>query len=193
MCDNKVKVMILPIYVYGQPVLRKVADDIDPATYPGLKDLIANMFETMDHADGVGLAAPQVGLPVRVVVIDLDVLSDDYPEYKGFRKAYVNAHILEVEGDEVSMEEGCLSLPGIHENVKRGNRIHVKYLDEDLQEHDEWVEGYLARVMQHEFDHLEGHLFIDHLSPLRKQMIRAKLNAMLKGKVRCSYKVKVVK
>ena len=151
------------------------------------------MFETMDHADGVGLAAPQIGLPIRVVVVDLDVLSEDYPEYKGFRKAYINAHILEVSGEEVSMEEGCLSLPGIHESVKRGNKIRVKYLDEDLVEHDEIVEGYLARVMQHEFDHLDGKMFIDHLSPLRKQMIKGKLNAMLKGKAHCTYKVKTVK
>ena len=125
--------MILPVYVYGQPVLRKVAEDITP-DYPNLKELIQNMFETMDHADGVGLAAPQIGLPIRVVVVDLDVLSEDYPEYKGFRKAYINAHILEVSGEEVSMEEGCLSLPGIHESVKRGNKIRVKYLDEDLVE-----------------------------------------------------------
>lgn len=184
--------MILPVYVYGQPVLRKVAEDITP-DYPNLKGLIQNMFETMDHADGVGLAAPQIGLPIRVVVVDLDVLSEDYPEYKGFRKAYINAHILEVSGEEVSMEEGCLSLPGIHESVKRGNKIRVKYLDEDLVEHDEIVEGYLARVMQHEFDHLDGKMFIDHLSPLRRQMIKGKLNAMLKGKAHCTYKVKTVK
>ena len=184
--------MILPVYVYGQPVLRKVAEDITP-DYPDLKELIANMFETMAHADGVGLAAPQIGLPIRVVVIDLDVLSEDMPEYKGFRKAYINAHILETGGELVSMEEGCLSLPGIHESVKRGDKIRVKYLDENLEEHDEVVEGYLARVMQHEFDHLEGKMFIDHLSPLRKQMIRGKLNAMLKGKAHCPYKVKTVK
>lgn len=184
--------MILPVYVYGQPVLRKVAEDITP-DYQNLKELIQNMFETMDHADGVGLAAPQIGLPIRVVVVDLDVLSEDYPEYKGFRKAYINAHILEVSGEEVSMEEGCLSLPGIHESVKRGNKIRVKYLDEDLVEHDEIVEGYLARVMQHEFDHLDGKMFIDHLSPLRRQMIKGKLNAMLKGKAHCTYKVKTVK
>ncbi|WP_300814310.1 peptide deformylase [uncultured Bacteroides sp.] len=184
--------MILPIYVYGQPVLRKVAEDIAP-DYPNLKELIANMFETMDHADGVGLAAPQIGLPIRVVTVNLDVLSDDFPEYKGFRKAYINAHILEVMGEEVSMEEGCLSLPGIHESVKRGDRIRVRYLDEDLVEHEEEVEGYLARVMQHEFDHLDGKMFIDHLSPLRKQMIKGKLNAMLKGKAHCSYKVKTVR
>ena len=179
--------MILPIYVYGQPVLRQEAQDITP-DYPGLKELITNMFETMDNAEGVGLAAPQIGLPIRVVTINLDVLSDDLPEYKDFRKAYINAHILEVSGEEVSMDEGCLSLPGIHESVKRGNKIR-----ENLEPHDEIIEGYLARVMQHEFDHLEGKMFIDHLSPLRKQMIKGKLNAMLKGKAHCTYKVKTVK
>ncbi len=184
--------MILPIYIYGQPVLRKVAEDITP-DYPNLKELIQNMHETMDRADGVGLAGPQVGLPIRVVTINLDVLSDEYPEFKDFRHTYINAHILETEGEEVSMEEGCLSLPGIHESVKRADRIHVQYCDENFEPHDEWVEGYLARVMQHEFDHLEGHMFIDHISPLRRQMSKGKLNAMLKGKARCSYKVKPVK
>ncbi len=184
--------MILPIYVYGQPVLRKVAEDITPE-YPNLKELIENMFATMDRADGVGLAAPQIGLSIRVVVISLDVLSEDFPEYKDFRKAYINAHILETEGEMVSMEEGCLSLPGIHESVNRADKIHVKYMDENFVEHDEYVEGYLARVMQHEFEHLEGGLFIDNLSPLRKQMIKGKLNAMINGKARCSYKVKTIK
>jgi len=184
--------MILPIYVYGQPVLRKVAEDITP-DYPELKQLIQNMFETMDRADGVGLAAPQVGLSIRVVVIDLNVLADDFPEYKGFRKAYINPHIVEVLGDKNTMGEGCLSLPGIHEDVERGSKVHVTYLDEDFTPHDEVVEGYLARVMQHEFEHLEGMLFIDHLSAFRKQLIKGKLNAMLKGKTRCSYKVKTAK
>lgn len=184
--------MILPIYVYGQPVLRQEAEDIAP-DYPNLKELVANMFETMDHADGVGLAAPQVGLPIRVVVIDLDVLSDDMPEFKDFKRAYINPHILEIGDKVVSMDEGCLSLPGIHESVKRPDRIRVQYLDEEMKPHDEWVEGYLARVMQHEFDHLDGIMFIDHLSALRKQMIRGKLNNMVKGKARCSYKVKTVK
>jgi len=182
--------MILPIYTYGAPVLRKEAEDITP-DYPELSALIANMFETMDKADGVGLAAPQVGLPIRVVVISLDVLKDDYPEYADFRRAYINPRIIEVDTSETkSMEEGCLSLPGIHEPVKRGTRVHVTYMDEDFQPHDEWVESYLARVMQHEFDHLDGHLFIDRLSPLRRQMIRGKLSDLLKGKVRCSYKTK---
>ena len=184
--------MILPIYIYGQPVLRKVAQDI-ASDYPNLKELIANMFETMDNAEGVGLAAPQIGLPIRVVVINLDVLSDELPEFKGFRKAYINPHILETSGELEDMEEGCLSLPGIHENVKRAGKIHVTYLDEDLQPHDEMVEGYLARVMQHEFDHLDGKMFIDRISTLRKQMIRGKLGSMLKGKVRCAYRYKAVK
>ncbi|MCD8080087.1 MAG: peptide deformylase [Bacteroides sp.] len=184
--------MILPIYTYGQPVLRKVAEDITP-DYPGLKELITNMFETLDKADGVGLAAPQIGLPIRVVVIDLDVLSEDLPEYKDFRKVYINAHILETSGEMESMDEGCLSLPGIHEPVKRPGRIRVRYMDEDFNEYEEEVEGYLARVMQHEFDHIEGKMFIDHLSPLRKQMIKGKLGAMLKGKVNCSYKVRTLK
>lgn len=184
--------MILPIYVYGQPVLRKVAEDITP-DYPNLKELIANMFETMEHADGVGLAAPQIGLPIRVAVITLDPLSDEHPEFKGFNKVYINPHIIEIGGEEVSMEEGCLSLPGIHEAVKRGDKIRVKYMDENFVEYEEEVEGYLARVMQHEFDHLDGKMFIDHISPLRKQMIKGKLNAMLNGKARSSYKMKQVK
>ncbi len=183
--------MVLPIYVYGQPVLRKVAEDIT-ADYPNLKELITDMFETMDKAEGVGLAAPQVGLPIRVVVVNLDVLSDEFPEYKDYRKTYINAHIIETGGKEVALEEGCLSLPGIHETVKRGDKVRVRYLDENLVEHEEVAEGYLARVIQHEFDHLDGKMFIDHLSPLRKQIIKGKLNAMLKGKVHCSYKVKTV-
>lgn len=184
--------MILPIYVYGQSVLREEAQDITP-DYPNLKELIQNMHETMDRADGVGLAAPQVGLPIRLVVISLDCMAEDFPEYKGFRHAYINPRIVESGDNLVSIEEGCLSLPGVHEAVKRPDRVHVTYLDEDMNPHDEWVEGFLARVMQHEFDHLEGKMFIDHLSPLRKQMIRGKLNNMLKGKARCSYKVKTVK
>ena len=185
--------MILPIYTYGQPVLRRVAEDITP-DYPNLKQLISDMFETMYRSDGVGLAAPQIGLPIRVVVITLDVLKEDYPEYEGFNRTYINPYVVEVDENEmISMEEGCLSLPGIHEPVKRPTRLHVNYLDEDFNVHDEWVEGYLARVMQHEFDHLEGKVFTDRITPLRKQMVKGKLAAMLKGKVRCSYKVKPVK
>ncbi len=182
--------MILPIYIYGQPVLRKVAQDI-PADYPGLQQLIQDMYETMDDSDGIGLAAPQIGKDIRVVVIDLNVLSDDLPEYKDFRKAFINPHIVEYDETETdSSEEGCLSLPGIHEKVERPTRIHVRYLDEQMQEHDEWVDGYLARVMQHEFDHLEGKVFVDRVSVLRKQLIKNKLRALLQGRYRCSYKTK---
>ena len=146
--------MILPIYIYGQPVLRKVAEDI-PTDYPNLKQLLADMFETLTASDGVGLAGPQIGKAIRVAVIDLDVLKDDMPEYKDFRHAYINPHIIEFDDEQTeTMEEGCLSLPAIHEKVTRPTRIRVQWLDEDLQPHDEWVDGYLARVMQHEFDHL---------------------------------------
>lgn len=183
--------MTLPIYIYGQPVLRKVAQDI-PTDYPNLKELIQDMFETNTASDGVGLAAPQIGKAIRVVVIDLDVLSDDFPEYKDFKHAYINAHIIEYDDSETeTMEEGCLSLPAIHERVTRAKRIHVQYLDENLQPHDEWVDGYLARVMQHEFDHLEGKMFIDRISPLRRQLIKSKLRALTMGRFRCGYKTKV--
>lgn len=183
--------MILPIYIYGQPVLRKVAEDITP-DYPELKELINNMYETLDSSNGIGLAAPQIGLAIRLVVIDLDVLSDDLPEYKGFRHAFINPHILEYDDTETDVsEEGCLSIPGIHESVRRPTRIRVTYLDDQFQPHDEWVDGYLARVMQHEFDHLEGVVFTDHLQGLRRQMTRSKLQAILKGRFSCSYKVKL--
>lgn len=182
--------MILPIYTYGQPVLRKVAQDITP-DYPDIKQLVADMFETLTESDGIGLAAPQIGKDIRVVVIDLDALSEDLPEYKGFKKAYFNAHIEEYDDSKKdSSEEGCLSLPAIHESVKRPTRIRVTYMDEDFKQHDEWIDGYLARVMQHEFDHLDGKMFIDRISPLRKQLISGKLKSLLQGKFRCGYKVK---
>lgn len=186
--------MILPIYTYGNAVLRKESQDID-SQYSDLKTLIANMFETLTESDGIGLAAPQIGLDIRLVVIDLDVLSEDLPEYKGFRKAFINPYILEYDesSEKKSMEEGCLSLPGIHENVIRPTRIHVKYQDEDFVEHDEWVDDYLARVMQHEFDHLDGKMFIDRISPMRRQMIRGKLKNLLLGRFRCTYRTKVPK
>ncbi|MCH5302146.1 MAG: peptide deformylase [Prevotella sp.] len=185
--------MILPIYIYGQPVLRKVAEDITP-DYPDLQQLIADMWETLASSDGIGLAAPQIGKAIRLVVIDLDVLSEDLPEYKGFRRVFINPHIVELDDTQTdSSEEGCLSLPAIHEKVVRPTRIHVKWQDEQFQPHDEWVEGYLARVMQHEFDHLDGHVFIDRISPLRRQLIQGKLKALIQGRYRCGYKTKPVK
>lgn len=184
--------MILPIYTYGQPVLRKEAEDIT-ADYPNLAETIQNMFETLDNSSGIGLAAPQVGLPIRLVVIDLDVISEDKPEYKGLRKVYINGYIEEYGEEEDVCEEGCLSIPGVYESVKRPTAVRITYLDEHLQEHDEWVTGYHARVIQHEFDHLDGELFVDHLSGLRKQMIKSKLNKLQKGDVSASYKVKALR
>ena len=184
--------MILPIYTYGQPVLRKEAEDLEP-DYPELKALVQNMFETNERADGVGLAAPQIGLPIRVVIVDLTPLAEDNPEYADFKRAYINGYIVEEEGETILMDEGCLSLPGIHEKVPRAEKVRIQYVDEDFVEHDEWVEGFLARVIQHEFDHLDGKVFTDRISPLRRQMNKAKFNALLTGKVRCDYKVKVAK
>lgn len=182
--------MILPIYTYGSAVLRQVSEDITPE-YPELDTLIENMFETMYNSQGVGLAAPQIGLAIRVVVITLDCLSEDFPEYKDFNAAYINPHILEYdEGETKLMDEGCLSLPGISEPVRRPTRIKVKYMDREWNEHEEWVEGYLARVMQHEFDHLEGKVFTDRIAPLRKQIIRKKMSNLLSGKFSCNYKTK---
>ena len=185
--------MTLPIYTYGQPVLRKEAKEINK-DYPELTSLIQNMWDTLAASEGIGSAAPQVGLDIRLVVIDLDVLKDDMPEYEGFKKVYINPYIVEYDDTETSSsEEGCLSLPSIHEKVVRPTRIHVTYADENFNIHDEWVEGYLARVMQHEFDHLNGKMFIDRLSPLRKQMIKSKLRSLLQGRIRCAYKVKCVR
>lgn len=184
--------MIYPIYTYGQPVLRKVAEPID-ANYPDLKNVIENMFQTLYHSDGIGLAAPQVGLSIRLIVIDLAPLSETKAELRDFKKVLINAEILECSGDEVKEEEGCLSLPGIHEYVPRNNKIVIHYCDENFVEHTETYEGYTARVIQHEYDHIDGHLFIDHISPIRRQLIKGKLLAITKGTVKCSYKIKTVK
>ena len=186
--------MILPIYIYGHPVLRKVTRDIDPNNYPNLKELIDNMFETMYQAEGVGLAAPQVGLEDRVFVVDLSPLADEeHPEFKDMKKVFINAHITELGGDMVIAEEGCLSIPGIHEKVTREDEIRIKYLDENLQAHDQMYKGYLARVIQHEYDHLDGILFTDKISLLRKRMNKSKLTNMENGKVACEYRIKTVR
>lgn len=185
--------MLLPIYIYGQPVLRKVARDI-PQDHPGLKELLADMWETLAASEGIGLAAPQIGQDIRVVIIDLDPLSDEYPEYKGFKGTYINAHIVDYDDTTTSTsEEGCLSLPAIHEKVTRPTRIRVQWMDEGFTAHDEWVDGYLARCMQHEFDHLDGKMFVDRISTLRKQLIKGKLKALTQGRYRCGYKTKPVR
>jgi len=177
------------MYIFGQPVLRKVAEEVEE-DFPQLKELIENMFETLRRSEGVGLAAPQVGLAKRLFIVDLDCLSEDHPEYKGYLKTFINPEIVEFGKETSSYEEGCLSLPGIHENVKRPTRVLVNYLDENFEEHEEWFDDFPARVIQHEYDHLEGKMFIDHLGPLRKQMLKSKLQAMSKGKFEASYKCK---
>lgn len=182
--------MVYPIHIYGLPVLRKVALPIEK-DYKDLQQFIADMFETMYKSeDGIGLAAPQVGVSIRLFVIDLTVLADDDPSFKDFKKTFINAQITERFGNDVSKEEGCLSIPGINETVSRKNSIRIKYVDENFVEHEEEYSGFAARVIQHEYDHLEGHMFIDHISPIRRQLIKNKLAAMAKGRVNCRYKHK---
>lgn len=183
--------MILPIYLYGQPVLREVCKDID-ADYPKLDVLVKNMFETMYEAEGVGLAAPQVGLPIRMFVIDLKPLAEDEPKYADFKKVFINPQIVDYTGEIVKMNEGCLSIPGIHEPIEREETIRIQYLDENFVQYDEVYTDFSARCIQHEYDHIEGVLFIDKLSPVRKQLLRNKLNNMVKGKTKTFYKTKAV-
>lgn len=182
--------MILPIYVYGSPVLKKVAEDITPE-YEGLSDFLNDLWETMYHADGVGLAAPQVGRSIRIFVIDAKGFADDEPKLADFRKTFINARILERSGDPYPFNEGCLSLPGLREDVYREPHIKMSYLDENFVEHVEEFDGVAARIIQHEYDHLDGTLFVDRLSPLRKRLVRGKLGAMAKGKYSADYRCKI--
>ncbi len=180
--------MIYPIVIYGSPVLRKETVEID-STYPDVQKLVDDMFATMYNADGVGLAAPQIGLSIRLFVVDASVLEEDFPECKGFKRAFINPQIVEESEEMEAYNEGCLSLPGINESVKRPVRIKVKYLNEKFEPCEEVYEHFQARVVQHEYDHLEGHVFIDHISPIRRQLNKSKLTNMVKGKVRCHYRI----
>ena len=179
--------MIYPIVVYGHPVLRKVAADIGK-NYPGLDQLIADLFETMYKSDGLGLAAPQIGKSIRIFVIDGKPASDDEPGLADFKKAFINPQIIEKKGEFVPMTDGCLSIPGLREEVDRESRIRITYYDENWNYHDEVYEGYSARIIQHEYDHLDGILFTDKVSPLRKRLLKGKLLAISKGKFEASYK-----
>lgn len=180
--------MILPIYLYGQPVLRKETEDIDN-DYPELKKLVENMFETMYHSDGVGLAAPQVGLPISVFVIDGSVIADKFPECAGLKMAVINPYLEVIEdSDPVVREEGCLSLPGLSESVKRHEHIRLNWLDDNFEEHEQEFTGFASRIIQHEYDHLLGTVYTDRISPIRKQLVRNKLNNIAKGKVKCDYR-----
>ncbi len=182
--------MILPIYLYGQPILRQEAEDVTP-DYPELNKLIDDMFQTMYESDGIGLAAPQVGLGIRMVVIDADVLKDTYPELEGLKLTLINPEIDVLEdGEKCTREEGCLSVPGLHEPVTRIEKVRVNWLDKDFKEHEQVFEGFLARIIQHECDHLDGILYVDRVAPIRKQLIRNKLNNIARGKVYCDYKFK---
>ncbi len=182
--------MVLPVYLYGHPVIRKETEEID-SSYPNLKELIANMQETMYATDGIGLAAPQIGLSIRLVVIDATPLAEKFPDCANSKMTLINP-VLEVleDGKKESRDEGCLSLPAIYESVSRIEKIRLQWLDENFVAHDEVIEGYRARVIQHEYDHLEGKVFIDHISPIRKQLIKSKLTNIIKGRVNCDYRVK---
>lgn len=181
--------MILPIVVYGSPILRAENREIDPA-YPDLKKLVGDMFDTMYAAEGVGLAAPQIGRNIRVFVVDVSAWADDEPELAGFRRAFINPEIYESSEETGFYNEGCLSLPGLHEDVSRPLAIRMRYLDEDLQPRDEEFTGRPARVIQHEYDHLEGKVFTDRLSPLRRTLLKSKLAGFAKGKFKASYRTK---
>ncbi len=181
--------MKLPIYIYGHPVLRAVSTDITP-DYPDLPKLIDDMYETMAFSEGVGLAAPQIGRNIRLVVIDASPLGDDLPECAGWKRTLINPRVEVLDGDPVSRAEGCLSLPGLSEDVKRVEHIRLTYLDENFQEHTEELSGFVARIVQHECDHLEGKVYMDHVSGIRRTLNRSKLNALVNGTVRPAYPVR---
>jgi len=197
--SNTRRDMILPIYAYGQPVLKKVAEPIAP-DYPGLKELIENMWETMYEADGVGIAAPQVGLAIRLFVVDTHPHEDEDEDEKGkekeplkyvpIKKVFINAQKLEETGDEWTVEEGCLSIPDIRGDVDRPSFVRIRYLDENFVEHEETFEHMNARVIQHEYDHIEGILFTELLKPLKKQLIKRKLEKIKLGQSKADYKLK---
>jgi peptide deformylase len=184
--------MIYPIVVYGSPVLRKVAGEID-RNYPDLNQLLADMYETMYKADGMGLAAPQIGKSIRIFIVDATSLADEDESLMDFKKVFINPIILDYDGDTEVMNEGCLSLPKLREDVDRRNKIRIRYYDENWELKDETYEGLKARIIQHEYDHLEGVLFIDLISPLRRKLIKGKLNDISKCKVDVHYKIKLQK
>lgn len=188
--------MIYPVVAYGDPVLRKKAKEVTP-DYPNLEQIIENMWETMYDASGVGIAAPQVGMPLRIFVIDAAPFADD-PDLdareqevlKGFKKVFLNAQVIEESGEEWAFNEGCLSIPNVREDVFRQERVTIKYHDENFNEHTETFTGLAARVVQHEYDHIEGVLFTDKISSLKKRLIKGKLANISKGKVRVDYRMR---
>lgn len=188
--------MILPIVAYGHPVLRKVAEDIGP-DYPQLDKFIEDMWETMHASNGVGLAAPQVNKPVRLFVVDSTLIFEGmedeekglYPDEPGIRQVFINARVVNLEGDKWAYNEGCLSIPKIREDVLREEKVTISYMDEFFQQHLKTFHGITARVILHEYDHIEGKLFIDHISLLKKKLIKKKLEDISKGKIKVDYKM----
>lgn len=182
--------MIYPIVVYGHPVLRKVARDIDE-NFEKLKEFVEDMFETMNDSDGIGLASPQVGKDIRLFVVDASPLEEDEPELKDFRKVFINPQIVERTGEKSNFNEGCLSIPNIREEVIREPDIRIQYYDENFKFYDEVYTGGASRIIQHEYDHLDGILFTDKVSPIKKRLLRGKLQAISRGKFEVSYKTKL--
>ncbi len=189
--------MILPIYGYGEAVLRKVAEDITP-DYPNLKELIANMYDTMYNAYGLGLAAPQIGLPIRLFILDTEPLSDsddltpaEVEQLKNFKEVFINAKMLKEEGEEWAFNEGCLSIPEVREDVYRHEQITIEYYDANFNKKTATYNGLIARVIQHEYDHIEGILFTDKIALLKKTLIKKKLQNIMEGKFRPDYRMKL--
>lgn len=184
--------MILPIVAYGDPVLRKVGVEITK-DYPHLEKLLDDMFETMEKSKGVGLAAPQINKAIRLFIIDSTRMYDEGEKNEGIREVFINAKMLEETGDDWAYEEGCLSIPNIREEVYREEKIRIQYLDRDFKKHEKTFTGLTARVIQHEYDHIEGKLFIDHLQPLKRTLLKGRLEKISKGKVDVEYKMKFPK
>lgn len=181
--------MVLPIVAYGDPVLKKVAEDIDQ-DYPDLDKLIEDMFETMYGSNGVGLAAPQVDKSIRLFIVDASPYAEDDKDLENFKKVFINPIILEEEGKEWNFNEGCLSIPGIREDVSRKPRVVIEYYNENWELQEETYEGLAARIIQHEYDHIEGVLFTDRINPLKRRLLKGKLNNIAKGKVDIDYRMK---
>ena len=184
--------MIYPIVAYGDPILRKVAEPIS-ADYPKLNEIIQNMFDTMHRSNGIGLAAPQIGLSIRLFLVDATPYENDERDLDGFKQVFINAQILEEEGKKWKCSEGCLSIPGIREDVDRNPNITVRYMDENFVEHTESYTGMRARIIQHEYDHIEGILMTDRLTPIKKQLLKGRLNDIMKGRTDADYKMRFYK
>lgn len=179
--------MIYPIVVYGNPVLKKRGEDLKPGT--DVKKLVEDMFETMHAASGIGLAAPQIGKSIRMFIVDGSPIEEE--DMEDFQKVFINPEIIEEFGDEWAFEEGCLSIPNIREDVSRPEKLVIRYFDENWEEHEEEYDGMKARIIQHEYDHIEGILFTDHLSGLKKRLLKGKLQNISKGKVSADYRIAI--